>query len=77
MCWDGDCKDLLGPYCVDDETCSIVFVETAPDFDPAESGPFYFQSQREHAVRVYTIPFEEYNRVIAELDPVLSSTKQV
>lgn len=69
--------DVIGPYCVDDETSSIVFVETAPDFDPAESGPFYFQSQREHAVRVYTVPFEEYNRVIAELDPVLSSTKQL
>jgi len=62
---------------VDDETRSIVFVETAPDFDPAEIGPFYFQSQREHAVRVYTVPFEEYHRVVAELDPEMSSTKQL
>jgi hypothetical protein len=69
--------DVIGPYCVDDETRSIVFVETAPDFDPAETGPFYFQSQREHAVRVYTVPFEEYHRVIAELDPEMSSTKQL
>lgn len=69
--------DVVGPYCVDDETRSIVFVETAPDFDPAESGPFYFQSQREHAVRVYTVPFEEYHRVIAELDPEISSTKKL
>lgn len=69
--------DVIGPYCVDDETRSIVFVETDPDFDPAESGPFYFQSQREHAVRVYTVPFEEYHRVIANLDSALSSTKQL
>jgi hypothetical protein len=69
--------DVIGPYCVDDETRSIVFVETAPDFDPAESGPFYFQSQREHAVRVYTVPFEEYHKVVAELDAEMSSTKQL
>jgi len=54
-----------------------VFVETAPDFDPAESGPFYFQSQRENAVRVYTVPFEEYHKVIAELDPEMTSTKRL
>jgi len=69
--------DVIGPYCVDDETRSIVFVETAPDCDPAETGPFYFQSQREHAVRVYTVPFEEYHKVIAELDPEMSSTKRL
>jgi len=67
---------VIGPYCVDDETRSIVFVETDPDFDPAEVGPFYFQSQREHAVRVYTVPFEEYHRVIAELDPKKCSTNK-
>jgi hypothetical protein len=69
--------DVIGPYCVDDETRSIVFVETAPDFDPAETGPFYFQSQRENAVRVYTVPFEEYHRVIAELDPEMTSTNRL
>jgi hypothetical protein len=69
--------DVIGPYCVDDETRSIVFVETEPDFDPAETGPFYFQSQRDHAIRVYTVPFEEYHRVVAALDPEMSSTKQL
>jgi len=69
--------DVIGPYCVDDETRSIVFVETERDFDPAETGPFYFQSQREHAIRVYTVPFEEYHRVIANLDSKMSSTKQL
>lgn len=59
--------EVIGPYCVDDERRQIVFVETESNFDPAEVGPFYFQSQREHAIRLYTVPFEEYNRVIAEL----------
>jgi len=59
--------DVIGPYCVDDENRQIVFVETEPDFDPAETGPFYFQSQRDHAIRLYTVPFDEYHRVIAEL----------
>lgn len=67
----------LGPYCVDDETRSIVFVETSPDFDPAESGPFYFQSQRDNAIRLFVVPFEEYNRVIADLDPQMSSTEKL
>lgn len=59
--------DVIGPYCVDDERKQIVFVETEANFDPAETGPFYFQSQRDNAIRLYTVPFEEYHRVIAEL----------
>lgn len=59
--------DVIGPYCIDDENRQIVFVETEPDFDPAETGPFYFQSQRDHAVKLFVVPYEEYHRVIAEL----------
>lgn len=59
--------DVIGPYCVDDERRQIVFVETEPGFDPAFTGPFYFQSQRNNAIKVYTVPYEEYIRVIDEL----------
>lgn len=69
--------ETIGPYCVDDESRSVVFVETDGDIDPAEVGPFYFQSQRDHAIRLYTVPYEEYHRVISALDEKLSCTKDL
>lgn len=58
---------VIGPYCVDDERRQIIFVETPAGFDPATEGPFYFQSQRKKAVRLYTVPYEEYHRVAKSL----------
>jgi len=67
-------SDVIGPYCVDDEHRQIVFVETKPGFDPAETGPFYFQSQRDNAIRLYTVPYEEYHAVIESLDQEMTRT---
>jgi len=59
--------DVIGPYCVDDETRTVVLVETPPGVDPATEGPFYFQTQRDNAIKVYTVPYDEYISVIESL----------
>lgn len=66
--------DVIGPYCVDDERRQIVLVETPRGFDPAETGPFYFQSQRDNAIKLYTVPYDEYHRVIESLDKAMTRT---
>ena len=68
--------DVIAPYCIDDETRTVVFVETA-DLDPAETGPFFFQSQRDNAIGVYTVPFEEYHRVVDSLDKDMTDTSHL
>lgn len=67
-------SDVISPYCIDDEHRTVVFVETMPGFDPAETGPFYFQSQRDNAIKVYTVPFDEYHTVIEALDQEMTRT---
>jgi hypothetical protein len=69
--------EVIGPYCIDDETRTVVFVETSPDIDPAEEGPFYFQTQRDNAICVYTVPFDEYHRVVSELPEEACRTDQL
>jgi len=69
-------KNVITPYCVDDEKRQIVFVETSSGFDPADNG-IYFQSQRDHAIKLYVVPYEEYHSTIASLDQKLTSTKNL
>jgi len=69
--------NVISPYCVDDETRSVVFVELEPGLDPAEKGPFFFQTQRNNALRLYTVPFDEYHKVISELDDEMCSTEKL
>lgn len=56
-------------YSFDDETRRAVFVETAPEAD-LTAAPFYYRAQKEHARRVFTVPFEAFNALAEELpDP--------
>lgn len=55
------------PYCLDDENQCVIFVETPMAFDCAMVGPFYFDTQRKVARRLFSIPYAEYNAVCAEL----------
>lgn len=59
----------LSLYSFDDETRSAVFVETSPEVD-LTSAPFYYLAQKEHAQRVFTVPYEAFNALAEELpDP--------
>jgi hypothetical protein len=44
-------------YSLDFQNGQAVFVETSPEVDLSRV-PFFYQAQREHAVRVLTVPFE-------------------
>jgi hypothetical protein len=60
----------LEPYCLDDETQSVIMVETPPGFDCAMVGPFYFATQRSVAQKLYAIPYEEFNEVCENLGEI-------
>ncbi len=50
----------LSLYSLDNQHGCAVFVETLPDVD-LTAAPFYYLAQKEHAVRVLTVPFDAFN----------------
>ena len=56
-------------YAFDDEGRNAVFVETPPGVD-LTAAPFYYLAQKEHAGRVYTLPYKTFNDLARTLpDP--------
>lgn len=56
-------------YAFDDEGKTAVFVETPPGVD-LSAAPFYYLAQKEHAARVYTLPYGTFNALARTLpDP--------
>lgn len=56
-------------YAFDDEGRNAVFVETPPGID-LNAAPFYYLAQKEHATRVYTLPYAAFNALARTLpDP--------
>lgn len=59
----------LSLYSFDDDTRRAVFVETSPEVD-LSAAPFYYLAQKEHAQRIFTVPYSVFNALAAELlDP--------
>lgn len=59
----------LSLYSFDDEARCAVFVETSPEAD-LTAAPFYYRAQKEHARRIFTVPYEIFNALAEELpDP--------
>ena len=56
-------------YAFDDAERLAVFVETPPEVD-LTAAPFYYLAQKEHARRVFTVPYETFNELAQTLpDP--------
>ena len=56
-------------YAFDDEGQRAVFVETPPGIN-LTAAPFYYLAQKEHAERVYTLPYKTFNDLARTLpDP--------
>lgn len=56
-------------YSFDDDARCAVFVETSPEVD-LTTAPFYYRAQKEHAQRVFTVPYEIFTALAEELpDP--------
>ncbi len=59
----------LSLYSFDDETRRAVFVETSPKAD-LTTAPFYYRAQKEHARRIFAVPYETFNTLAENLpDP--------
>ena len=56
-------------YSFDDDARRAVFVETSADAE-LTAAPFYYRAQKDHAERVFTVPYRVFNALAAELpDP--------
>lgn len=53
-------------YAFDDTERRAVFVETPPDVD-LTAAPFYYLAQKEHARRLFTLPYKNFNEIARTL----------
>jgi len=53
------CSRLLTPYAIDYKQRCAVFVETSGSAAQLKSAPFLYQAQRDFALRVFLLPFDE------------------
>ena len=53
-------------YALDDARRCAVFVQTPPGVD-LRNAPFYYLAQKEHAQRVFTVPYETFNALAETL----------
>ena len=63
-----DRGDQITPYCLDDRQHQLILVETPKSVDLLTVDPFFYEAQRDHATRVYTVA---YNDVAKLADAIL------
>ena len=51
-------KACLTPFCFDYKNKSVAFVETPSDINLLTAHPFFYEAQREHATKLYLVPFD-------------------
>ncbi len=56
----------LSPFCIDLKRNQVVFVRVASDVD-LTAAPFYYHAQRQHAIEVYSLGFEQFYELAEEL----------
>lgn len=57
----------LSPFCINLKHNQVVFVRVASGVDLTAS-PFYYHAQRRHAIKIYSLGFEQFYELAAELD---------
>ena len=59
----------LSLYSFNDELRCAIFVETSPEID-LTAAPFYYRNQKNHARRIFTVPYDVFNALAEKLpDP--------
>lgn len=59
----------ITPYCLDDRRRHLLLVEVAPDVDLLGVDPFFYDAQRDHAVRLHAVPYSDVPRLAEALMP--------
>lgn len=64
--WDSHLTEL-SPFCVDLKRNQVVFVRVPSNVD-LTAMPFYYDAQRKHAVKVYSLGFDQFHKLAEGLD---------
>lgn len=57
----------LSPFCIDIKHNQVVFVRVPSNVDLTTS-PFYYHAQRQHAIKIYSLAFEQFYELAEGLD---------
>jgi hypothetical protein len=59
----------ITPYCLDDRRRLLLLMEVAPQVDLLRADPFFYDAQRDHAVRLHAVPYSDVPRLADVLIP--------
>ena len=57
----------ISPYCLDDKRRCLLFIETPDKLDLLNADPFFYEAQRDHATKVYAVPYASLSTLVEEL----------
>mgnify|MGYP005813777079 CR=1 FL=1 len=63
----------ITPYCLDDHRRRLLLVEVAPRVDLLGADPFFYEAQRDHAVRLHAVAYSDVPRLADLLMPTAAA----
>lgn len=57
----------ISPYCLDDKRRCLLFIQAPDALDLLSADPFFYDAQRDHATKIYAVPYASLNTLIEEL----------
>jgi len=57
----------ISPYCLDDKRRCLLFIETPDKLDLLNADPFFYEAQRDHATKIYAVPYASLSILVEEL----------
>lgn len=57
----------ISPYCLDDKRRCLLFIQTPDALDLLNADPFFYEAQRDHATKIYAVPYASLSTLVEEL----------
>jgi hypothetical protein len=57
----------ISPYCLDDKRRCLLFTQTPDGLDLLHADPFFYDAQRDHATKIYALPYASLDSLLEEL----------
>ncbi len=55
--------DQITPYCLDDRRRCLLLLETPKPIDLLTANPFFYEAQRDHAIRIHAVAYSDLERL--------------
>lgn len=67
----------ITPYCLDDHRRRLLLVETPETVDLLTADPFFYEAQRDHAIRIHAVAYGDLERLVDALLPAEQTPRPI